>query len=387
MIGCDRRGEAQTASSGADAPLKSSQGELLDLAFGAASALPVDPHIKDRSRLQEAVVAACLELGQPQRAFRYLEQIGDWRRGAAYAALAFYCARHGVTRDVQSYLDRAAQAAQQAGDWQKDRIKAKIAQVHAYLGRTADAAKAMQGVGPTESGKVARAEAMVCSADSFGPMMEALEKLIATGQFDTVKNALEAHTELFDRFYEDRERRARVEERIKASWSGLPDFVRIELLTALVGSALAHGDQSKALELVNEAKTILDSVSWQPQLGIPVMAKLAELRFRAGDRERARADAQEALKLFDTKRDTIVNIYRAQVLRAIAEAYQGMGDTGAAQEIYGRALEAGTENPNSRPRAEDLAGTCCSMAVHAVEPSPGLWNRIREIRNRLGDPW
>ena len=337
--------------------------------------------------MQEAVVAACLELGQPQRALRYLEQIGDWRRGAAYADLAFYCARHGITQDVQSYLDRAAQIAEQAGDWQRDRIKARIAQVHAYLGRAEAAAKSVQGVDAAESGKVARAEAMVCPADSFDKMMEALGKIGSGGQFDAVKSALEAYAELFNRFYADRERRTRVEEEIKASWAGLPVFVRVDLLTELVGFALAHADQGKALELVNEAKAIMDSASWQPQLAVAMMARLAELRFRAGDKGRARTDVQEAVKLFDAKPDAIVNIYRAQTLRAIAEAYQGMGDTGAAREIYGRATEAGMENPNSRPRAEDLAGTCCSMAVHAVEPSPGLWNRIREIRNCLGDPW
>jgi tetratricopeptide (TPR) repeat protein len=367
--------------------LRSFQLELLDLAFGAASAMPADPHIKDRSRVQEAVVAACLDLEQPQRALRYLEQIGDWRRGAAYADLAFYCARHGITQDVQSYLDRAAQIAEQAGDWQRDRIKAKIAQVHAYLGRAEAAAKSVQGVGAAESGKVARAEAMVCPADSFDKTLEALGRLVSTGQFDAVKSALDAYAELFNRFYEDRERRTRVEEKIKASWTGLPVFVRVDLLAELVDFALAHADQSKALELVNEAKAILDSASWQPQSGIAMVARLAELRFRAGDKERARTEMQEVLKLFDAKRDAIVNIYRAQALRAIAEAYQGMGDAGAAREIYGRATEAGTENPNSRPRAEDLASTCCSMAVHAVEPSPGLWNRIREMRNRLGDPW
>jgi tetratricopeptide (TPR) repeat protein len=387
MIGCDRRSGARTTSSPADTPLKFYQVELLDLAFGAVSAMPVSPHMADRSRVQEAVAAACLELEQPQRALRYIEQIGDWRRGAGYADLAFYCARHGITKDVQPYLDKAAGVAEKAEDWRKDRIKAKIAQVHAYLGQAEAAARFVQGVDAAESGKVARAEAMTCPEDSFDRTMEALGKTVSAGQFDAVKNVLGSYAELFNRFYADPKRRALVEEKIKASWGELPVFVRIDLLTELANFALAHADRGKALELVNEAKTIMDAASWQPQFGIPLMARLAELHFRAGDKERAHTEAQEALRLFDAKRNVIVNIYRAQVLRPIAEMYQEMGDTAAALDVYGRAMEAGMENPNSRPRAEDLASTCCSMAVHAVEPSPGLWKRIREIRNGLGDPW
>jgi hypothetical protein len=64
-----------------------------------------------------------------------------------------------------------------------------------------------------------------------------------------------------------------------------------------------------------------------------------------------------------------------------------MGNTAAALSVYAKVIEAGVENPNSRPRAEDLAATCCSMAVHAVEPDPRLWSRIRSIRDGLGDPW
>lgn len=64
-----------------------------------------------------------------------------------------------------------------------------------------------------------------------------------------------------------------------------------------------------------------------------------------------------------------------------------MGDTAAALAVYKRAVEEGVHNPNSRPRAEDLSATCCSMALHGVEPDGSLWARMEDIRGRLGDPW
>ncbi|MBN1507688.1 MAG: tetratricopeptide repeat protein [Sedimentisphaerales bacterium] len=387
LVGCRRHGAVEEAGSPRDISLKPCQNGLLDIAFSAASAIPVDPHSKDRSRMQEIVVGACLDLGQPQRALHYTKQIGDWRRGTAYADLAFYCARHSDMKDVPSYLDLAGQAVEQAEDWHKDRIKAKIAQVHTYLGQTEAAAQVVRGVEKAESTTLAQAEAMVCPEGSFDKTMETLGTLVSAGQFDVVKNVLGAYAELFNRFYKQPDRRALIEGRIKATWGSVPIFVRIDLLAELAGFARAHTDPAKALELTDEAKKILNSANLQAESAIALAAKLARLRFQAGDKELARTEVQEALGLFDAKRDAIVNIYRAQVLRSIAEAHAEMGDTTAALSVYKRAIEAGVENPNSRPRAEDLAATCCSIAVHAVEPDPELWGRIRSIRDDLSDPW
>jgi len=45
-----------------DRPIAAFQRNLLDLAFATATAIPIRPHIKDRSRAQEAVVAVSLDV-------------------------------------------------------------------------------------------------------------------------------------------------------------------------------------------------------------------------------------------------------------------------------------------------------------------------------------
>ncbi len=386
--GCDARDGAEATFVLEDAPLESSRSTLLEVAFEAASAMPLEPHIKNRSRVQESVIAACLELDQPQRALRYIERIENWRRGSGYADLAFYCARKGATQaDVEPYLEKALAIAEEAADWRRDRIRGMAAKTRAYLGQADEAAELEQGLEAAESGKAAHAEAMICPAESFDEQMGALAKLAESGQFDAVKNVLGAYAELFNRFYTDPERRASILERIKGSWGSMPAFIRIELLLQLADFALAQSDSAQALELVDEAAAFVDSAPWQPRLEIPLKAALAALRCRAGDEEGGRRQAQEALNTLDTKREMIVNIERADMLRSIAEAYHAMGETTVSLDLYRRAVEAGMENPNSRPRAEDLAATCCSMAVHGVEPDAGLLKRIGEIRDGLGDPW
>jgi tetratricopeptide (TPR) repeat protein len=255
------------------------------------------------------------------------------------------------------------------------------------LGQYQQARVFAAGVVDSEAGKVARTEARTFNADSFDREIEALEKTIISGQFDVVKNTLGAYTEFFNRFYTDSERRALIEEKIKAAWGRMPISVRIELLTELIDFALAHSDQAKALELVNEAQTIMDTGNWQLRFAIPLKAKLAGLRFRAGDEQGAQKEAQNVLNLFNTEREKIVNIYRAKMLRSISEAYWTMGDNDTALDLYKRTIEAGIENPNSRPRAEDLTATCCSMALHNVKPDVELLSRIHKILDNLGDPW
>jgi tetratricopeptide (TPR) repeat protein len=385
--GCHPDNGMESVSTDVDQSLRSYQAELLDIAFATASAIPLEPHIKDRARAQEGVVQACLELHQPLRARQYIEQIPNWRRGLGYADLALYYVQQGADEDIGAYLDKAAEIAEETEDWRRDRIRVRIAQTHTWLGQKQQAEEFGADVEEAETGKVARAEAMVCDDDSFDEMVDTLDGMIATGTFDIVKNSLEAYTQLFGRFYGNIDRRTVIEEKIKASWGHMPISIQMDLLMCCAHFSLANADKGKAVTLLNEARAMMDAAKWHLRFEIPLRAELAVLRFRTGQTDQARTEVQGMLTLYDTDKDKIVNIYRARTLCPIAEAYQAMGDTTQALEVYKRVLEAGVENPNSRPRAEDLVATCCSLAEHTVEPGVDVMNRIREIYNDLGDPW
>ncbi len=367
-----------------DAPLAAYKSELLDVAFKAASAFPVKPHLKNRSRAQETVVEASLALDQPRRALAYAEQIDNWLRGVAYAEFALYCARHGSASEVEHYLDLARQVSnhqddESAQDWQRDRIRVTIARTYAQLGQRERAAESQEGVVDSEAGKV--------EAATLDEQLRALDAAVATGNFDQVRNDLQVCAQFFDRVYADASSRSRVEEKIKGSWAKMPPQVRIELLMTMTGFALGHEDREEALALVNEARDLLDDAQWNPEDLVPLSARLAGLRYRAGDTEKARREADRAVAVFDTERDKIVDIFRAAALRPVAETYEAMGDAPAALAVYKRAVEAGVENPNSRPRADDLTATCCSMALHDVEPDPALKTRISSSAPLRRRPW
>jgi tetratricopeptide (TPR) repeat protein len=383
-----------------DAALAPYQVELLELAFQTASAIPSFPLVKTRSEAQANVVAACIELEQLARARAYAERIENWRRGDMYAQLAFHLAQHGKGPAVQSLLERAEEVAkslrvegedgQPEGDgeqptdqaWRRDRIRVEIARTHALLGDEAEAAHFEAGVVASEAGRVDGVRAARSEASSFDERLAALQPILAGSDLDQARTAFEVCAQLYDRFYADAERRVRVEQAIQQAEHKLPGFLRIDLWIELAGYALDHGDAAQALVIVNHAKGIAGACT-----EVRLVARLARLRYVVGDHEKAHAEAETALALYDEQRADIIDIYRAGVLRPLAEAFHVMGDSVAARRVYARALEEGVGNPNSRPRAEDLGATCLSMARNACEPDADLKARLYEIFGKLAEPW
>lgn len=386
------RHEARDEVALADKSLAAFQIELLDLASKAATAIPVKLHLKDRSRAQEAVAGTCLELDQPTLALGCIEEIRNWRRGTGYADIAYYRAQHGDASQAQRLLSLARKVADtppddDSQDWQRDRIQAKIAQTLVFLEENQQATQLEAGVQASEAGHVAVARAKHADASTFDDQVKALDAAIVTGSFDHVRNAQDTCVQLWNRFYEDEDRRSILEARIENSSSKVPATFRVEVLMRLATAALEHKDQGKALELVTRAQLFLDGARLTAEAQVPLIARLAALRFEAGDRENAQTEATRALEVFAAGRDEIPNVFRAGVLRPIAEAYQRMGDLATARAVYLKVVEEGVDTLNSRPRAEDLSATCCSMALHGVEPDAALRSRLLDVLKGLGQPW
>jgi len=372
-----------------DKEISGFQRELLKLAMEAASKIPVDPHIKDRSRAQEQVIGTCLKLDQAQQALEYAQRIDSWRRGYCYAEVAYYCVQHDKREYVSDLLETAEKIAKQdhSQQWRSDIIQAKIEQTQTLLKQTRQdnipAEDADLQMGNTEKNRIT----VTVDDNTFNKWIKILDDLIAQDDLDITRNALNTYSKYFNRFYTDEQRRVLIENKIKSSWGKLPVIIKIDVLRDLAGHALEHNDQNKALQLVNETQVLLDSNNWALEDYIPQSAKIFELRFRAGDKEKARSDADALRTRFEEQRDKILNVERAGALRPLAQAYQTMGNTEVALSVYKQAVEEGVENPNSRPRAEDLSATCCSMALYKIEPDDELWKRLRQISEELEHPW
>ena len=369
-----------------DQPLETYRRELLELAYEGASAYPTVPHIKNKGRAQEEVVRASLELDQPRLALRFIRGIENWRRGANYAELGHYLAKRGKRAGVERLLERAEliAAAEGLAKWRRDRIRAKVGRAYALLGRGEKARSVSVGLGSAERGKLTEARAAVSEGEAFETRMEEIDKLLATKSFGPMHNALAACARLYERFYEDSEKRERVMEKVEASWGEIPVKIRLEVRISMIGAALDHADPERANELIDEAWAVADAYRWELDDEMAYRASLVELRHRAGHEQEALEKLELLRSRFDEHADEIANYKRAGVLRSVAEACTVLGLRGRAFDAYRKVTELGVVNPNMRPRIRDFVSTCCSMALHGVEPDAELWSRLREIREGLG---
>ena len=370
----------------ADKPLQAFQTKLLELAYDTASSIPLHPHIKDRALVQYQIVTTCLEMDLPSRALGYGQKIDNWRRGAALADLARYCVENGIKADVESYLTKAIDAVKDVEDHRRDQVRVNVAMTRTLLGEHSKASSLEKGVEVSEQGKgiVARIQS---DGDAYETQVRELDALTTTKNFDLVRNAARGYAALFDKHYQDVKRRQHSEDRIKASWAPLTILIRVELLMQLADIAFKHRDIGKAKSLVDDAQTIVESHHWPLEYHVPLVSRLASLRHRTGDVERAITDADKVFERYNKERSSLVDIDRAAAIRPLAEAYHKMGQPAKAMTVYRLAVEDGAENPNARPRAIDLVATCRSMALCGFEPDAKLMDRMAKIRSGLGVPW
>lgn len=372
--------------------------ELLGDAFAIASSIPEEPHLRDKAKAQEWCAAAALALDQVDLARQYAEAMKTWRQATMLADIGGWYAARGDAATMEQLAERALSLAPLARDWQQERIRVHAARAYAKAGRDKRAQALSSGVGEAEQGKVEavvaarpNAESAKPSSDadapSFDAQMDQVDQWIMTLNFDLTRNAADVCIALYAGCQGDPDRCARVERSVAAANKTLPPDIRIANLLGLARVAAADGRLDRAAPLLVAAETVLNSGTWMPEDEIIQVAAIALGKHVLGRTDDARADLKQAFALFVEKRDSIIDIYRAAPLRAVAVTQAKIGDRQPARETFLRALEEGATNPNARPRAEDLTETCVAMVLNDVDPGDAGRARIADIRKGLVDPW
>jgi hypothetical protein len=199
--------------------------------------------------------------------------------------------------------------------------------------------------------------------------------------------ALETVARLHAKFFADAELRRACEQRVATGWGKVMPALRLRVLAQMARTGIAAGDRDGATALLAAMRTIVEGHRWRAEDRLPEVGRLIELTAAAGDRDRARADLDAALRSWHEERASIIDIYRAETLRPLALACYALGDAAQGDQLIALAIEEGQENKNSRPRCDDLVGTCVALATRGIDPPPATWARLREVRRGLGNPW
>lgn len=393
--------DAQGLGKPAAAPaLTPGQRDLLQLAFDAASKFPPVQHRKNRSRAQEVAVVAAFELGAPEFAVALGAKIADWRRGCAYADFAWAMARRGETARAREYVALAEGVVRDerddpnAQEWRGDLIRLKVARALAALGDVDAAAKASGAIDQSSTHAVDAAwsataadRVATMSAERAPIEFAALDQGFATMSLGQQATTLALVARMHDAFFADAGLRGACEQRVAVAWDKVMPSLRLDALATMTRTCHGKGDAARAAELLTTMRSIVEGHRWRSEDRMPQVARLIVLADLLGQADRARADAEAALKAYQSERDGIVDIFRAETLRPLGLAWYALGDRARGEDLFALAVEEGMENPNSRPRCDDLVDACVDLARAGVDPSPKTWARLREIQKGLGEPW
>ena len=366
---------------------------LLELAFEAPSRMPNNPHLKNKARGQEAATQAALATQQFATAYRFASEIENWRKGACYADLAAALLDQDAATEVQWLLDAAMEVAEAPAaetvdqEWRRDRVRSKVAAVYLKLGLEDEAKETVRGLQASETTYFEQILAAQLTPEQVDQQLDVVPELIQSANFEQQVSILTNVALLHNGHYEDEARRTRAKEVLMANWGKLPVQVHIDLMIQMAEGALEHQDAAGAVALADEARTRLGGVDLAAEPYIAFRAQLAKVLARAEAAPQAIDGLDAAMAIYEAERSRLVDMFRAGVLRPVAEAYLVAGATERAEEIYLLALEEGALNPNSRPRALDLTETLASMVRFGFVPTAQLSSKIEEVSAGLGEPW
>ncbi len=362
------------------------QVDLLEIAFKSASVLPSNPFIKEKSRNQEQVVMACIELGLLKRASEYTGQIENWRRSKCYAEIALYYSKMGKSELAQNYIESAKELYDKDQEWRNDEIRIAIAKAYAFLNEFDIAYDYINDLDKeSHIVKVNSIEALSGDAVVFDKAISSIDKYISSQEFYPLIHSKEALVNMYEHFYESQRERIILEDKITGLMKYLPYIYSFNSLVELCNIFLQQNDIETAVKYINQISDIVytPDFQWRLEDKISLSAKLAALRFRAGSKEKAIAELKVSYNLFMAEGEKIGAMFRGRPLRILAESYYTANDLETSLMIYKLALKHAVINPNKRPQAADLTSICCSLASNGIKPDEQLMDTIKKIYKDL----
>ncbi len=390
------------------APDATYRSRLLANAFEVAALLPPNPHIKNRSRAQYTVVETCIDLELLELAESLCLKIDHWEKCMGLLDLAYHHALRGEASQADPFLRLATEMIRMADDreqgrivamnadpvldsltgWRLERVKARMLQVQLVLGlnheQSASWAAALQ---PDKAAPVWTDTILSQPSLDLDGRLDALA-LVATNQnFEIVQEAMRGYAQLLDKHYGTPKVRKEIICRLESQLDPrLPLAVKVAVLGEWSAIALRHEDKGLALEWIDRANGLLDEVG-SADVVLEPRSRLIIQRMEAGEAAAAGEELDAAISFYAQQRDQIVNMERAKLLCALAEAGMSLGRSEEAATLYGRAVAEGLENPNGRPRVMDYCTISCSLARQPGSLGEGVEVKLGMMRNALGSPW
>lgn len=358
-----------------------------------ASAIPVKPHIVDRSRSQYQILEVYLERDMSDEVAERAGCIADWHECLSYADLAVHFTRKGNDEKVQHYLKRARECRNRLTgwqtSWQRDRISLRIAKAQVMAGQL-EAAEKTESELPAESKSLAKI-LRLSRIDGPGDVEKSVKQLQSmenSKHMEVLRDVARAYIEILRQMGPEAtsEQCSSLKARVYDLGERLPHLLQHEILCSLSRAAFDVGRKEMGRRILEDAEKRLKSRQLKARFDVGTLAELS------GIWDKEVLDSERAESLLNEARDLLMKgglkgTDRITALMSLAEGYRMHGNRDEAWDYFCQALQTAGSQINARPRAMAITKICAAIGRWEVPLPDNMAKEMTRLYEALGDPW
>ncbi|MEM6885392.1 MAG: tetratricopeptide repeat protein [Verrucomicrobiota bacterium] len=361
--------------------------DLLGWGFKFASTLETDK--KDQAKYQEKVLRQMADLDEMDRAINTLPQLEGWRKVAVAADITKVLAAEGDDVGARALIASAEEWAKPVTGWQKERIRAHLAEAYAFLGDTDKQSEVSGSIDDKEEklkNRLADSFAMVASGD-FEQAIEDLGAFHGQANFTLNLNLVSNYLTLFKlkQFQQNPEKKRILLNQATKVARAMKFWVRCKVMADLAVLYIQDGDTDTAISLLQESEAVLQEVIREPRVAIPVLVDIAVAYHKADQMEESHRLMAQATELLNT--DTMVEWDRSLAYPMVAYGAYICLSPAEGEQLFDTCLQRAEEQVNSRGKVIIVVDTCIFMNRCQFPFTRQVQSRLKQIYHSLGDPW
>jgi hypothetical protein len=367
--------------------------EALEWGFKFASAIPVKPHIADRSKSQYQILEVYLERDMPDEMAESASRIADWRECLSYADLAVHFALKSRDEKVQDYINLAKECRNRLTgwkrSWQRDRILLRIAEAQVISGQF-DAAEKSESELPAESASLARTLRLsrIDGPVDYENSVTKLQSMENSKHMEVQRDVARAYLQILRQMgpKATAEQCSFLQARVYGLVENLPQLLQHEILCSLSRAAFAAGRKEMGCRILEDAEKRLKLRQLKARFDVATLTELSRIWAKEGqDLQRAESILNEAKDLL--LKSGLKGTDRVTALISLAEGYVDFGNRDAAWDYFRQALQTAGLQTNARPRAMAITQICAAIGRWGLPLPDDMVKEITRHYEALGNPW
>jgi hypothetical protein len=365
----------------------------LEWGFRFASAIPVTPHLVDRSKSQYQILRVYLDKDRPDQAIELVSRISDWHECLSYADLAVHFAHKNFNKKVSEYTKRARACGEGLvgweTSWQKDRVLLRIAEAQAIAGHL-EAVEKIETELPAESAGQARTLRLsrIVGPGDFQKKIDRLKSIEGSEHMEVRRDVARVYIAILTQLGPEvtDEQSATIRTRVCELAETLPQLMEHEILCSLTRAAFVVGQVEMGRVMLEYTEKQLKKRELNARFDVKALTELAKIWIKsAGDPQRAESILDEAGDLLMKGR--LQGSDQVRALISLAQAYGLHGNQDAAWDYFRQAIQIAGLQTNARPRAMNLTEICAAIGEWDIPWPDDIAEEMARLYETLDAPW